>query len=145
VFRGADGVFTFLDYASGEALQFAERQTGETGAARWVARGKVKMPAGLRDCAQSPGASDLLCRRGDGLPLRFDAALNRIPAGSAPDKRSSAPHADPGALGARWDPGEAQWVLEGAAADGTILFRYLPAQKRWQLPERADPPKPYPP
>src|SRR5690606_38660322 len=78
VFRAADGAFTFVDYAAGEASQFADRQTSGAGKTQWIPRGRVKLPAGLRACMQPPGSEELFCRGGDGGPLRFDGALNRI-------------------------------------------------------------------
>jgi hypothetical protein len=133
VFRGADGAFTFVDYAAGEAWQFADRQTSGAGTTQWISRGRVKLPAGARACMQPPGSEELFCRGGDGSPLRFDGALNRVSARSLRDGNFQ--NADPDARTlAVWDAATGEWTLEGRATDGTTLFRFLPAQKRWQRP-----------
>jgi hypothetical protein len=147
VFRGTDGAFTFVDYATGEAWQFADRQVSGAGATQWVSRGRVKLPAGLSACAQPPGSEELFCRGGDGSPLRFDGALNRIPAHLARDARDAT---DPARrISAVWDAEAGEWALEGRAVDGTALFRFLPAQRRWGLeaassPQPSAPPMPAP-
>lgn len=135
VFRGADGAFTFLDYGSGEAWQFADRQTIDAGMTQWVPRGRVKLPAGLRGCVQPAGMTDLLCRAGDGSPLRFDGALNRIPAGLREDVRAFP-------LRPEWyggDTGSGRWLLRGIAANGADpLFLFDPEQRRWVVPPLED-------
>jgi hypothetical protein len=136
VFRGADGAFTFINYVAGEAWQFADRQTSGTGTTQWVSRGRVKLPAGLRDCMQPPGSEELFCRGGEGSPLRFDGALNRVPVrGAAVDSSSVAARR----VSAAWDAEAGGWALEGRSTDGTALFRYLPGQKRWLRASQARP------
>jgi hypothetical protein len=135
VFRGADGAFTFLDYASGEAWQFADRQTADAGVTRWIPRGKIKLPGGLRDCAQPPGSTGLYCRGGDGSPLRFDGALNRVPAAMVDE---------PSLVRAVWDAGTSQWEFEGLSATGAVLFRYRPIERRWGSPGAGAPYHPSP-
>lgn len=124
VFRGADNAFTFVDYAAGEAWQFADRQTSGAGQTQWIPRGRVKLPAGTRACMQPPGSAELFCRGGDGSPLRFDGALNRVPAHRA-DARG-------GRTAAVWVPASGEWALEGRAEDGTALFRFLPSRRLWE-------------
>lgn len=148
VFRGADGAFTFVDYGTGEARQYADRQTFDAGATRWIPRGRVKLPSGVRACVQPPGSTDLFCRDAGGAPLRFDGALNRVaprasggPAGAAPG--TTGEDGFGGLIAPRWD-GE-RWIFEGrppaahsgrpGAAPG-VLFRYRGAEKTW---ERFDP------
>ena len=121
-FRGADGAFTFLDYQSGEALQFADRQ-GSEGGTDWVIRNRVKLPMGIRDCIQEPGTADLSCSMPDG-PARFDASLNRIGAGHAlPLKRRTRMF---------WDRDAVAWSLEAFPQDSGrgALFRFHPARHR---------------
>lgn len=119
VFRGADGAFTFLDYTTGEAWQFADRLTGE-GNARWIPRGRTRLPAGLRGCDQLPGSSALLCRIGRDTPAQFDGALNRVPARGAT--------AD--GLRAAWDADAGEWVFTHEPSGA----RFLPAQRRMENP-----------
>ena len=115
VFRGADGAFTFLDYTSGEAWQFADRLPGD-GNARWVMRGRTRLPAGLRDCVQVPGSTALLCRAGRDAPVQFDGALNRVPA------RGDAV----GGLRATWDAQAGAWAF---SREGDAV-RFIPALRR---------------
>ena len=125
VFRGADGAFTFLDYTTGEAWQYADRLTGD-GNARWVLRGRTRFPTGVRACVQPPGATSLLCRMGRDTPVQFDGALNRVPARGVAT----------GVLTATWerdgDAGAdgAQWVI----THETSRARFLPAQRRMESP-----------
>ena len=143
VFRGADGAFTFVDYAAGEAWQFADRQTSGPGSTQWISRGSVKLPVGLRACMQPPGSEELYCRGGDGSPLRFDVALNRVPAyRAASDNPSTAQISTP--VSAVWDAESGEWALEGRATDGATLFRFLPAQRRWQRQSSSPAPSPAP-
>lgn len=138
VFRGADGAFTFVDYGAGEAWQFADRQTADAGATRWVPRGKVKLPAGVRACAQPPGAVDLFCRDAAGTPLRFDGALNRVPPrapGGGQARESMARH-HASSLYPRFENGE--WSFEAHVQGDsvrTVLFRHRPVEKAWQRVE----------
>jgi hypothetical protein len=136
VFRGADGAFTFLDYGSGEALQFADRITTDAGAARWIARGKVKLPAGLRDCVQAAGEADLLCRGAGGTPWRFDGALNRLPLRAGHRPRPEAGREPP--LISFWDDEATAWVIDGWSASAGHVFTFVPARKR--LREGTKPP-----
>jgi hypothetical protein len=133
VFRGTDGAFTFVDYAAGEGWQFADRQTSGSGATQWVSRGRVKLPAGLRSCMQPAGSDELFCRGADGSPLRFDGALNRVPAHrvsawEASDIRENIPGTF---VTAKWNVEAREWVLEGGTQRGPVLFRFVPAQRRW--------------
>jgi hypothetical protein len=143
VFRGADGAFTFVDYAAGEGWQFADRQTSGAGTTQWVSRGRVKLPAGLRSCMQPPGSEELFCRGADGAPLRFDGALNRVPAHrAAASEASDVRGGIPGPfMAAKWNGEAREWILEGRADSGSKLFRFLPAQRRW-LPLSAPPEAP---
>jgi hypothetical protein len=130
VFRGADGAFTFIDYGSGEAFQYSERRTTDAGAARWVDRGKVKLPAGTGDCEQPPGSTDLFCRGGDGGPLRFDGALNRLPPSSGEVAGTR------GRWRVLWDPAKGQWVKQGLSTDGRPLFQHHATAFIWtRIPE----------
>jgi hypothetical protein len=130
VFRGADGTFVFADYAAGEAFLYSDRE-GAEGARAWMLRGRTKMPVGWRDCTQPPGGEEIYCRSG-GSALRFDGALNRIPAHAA------RPAEDPALTGASeapssrlfWDASAREWVLEGWSADKTPLFHFYPARRR---------------
>lgn len=136
VFRGADGAFTFLDYGTGEAWQFADRQTADAGTTRWVPRGKVKLPAGVRDCAQPPGAVELFCRDAAGTPLRFDGALNRVPprAPGGDHARETAARDHGSSLTPRFEAG--MWTFTATAPTETsvrtVLFRHRPADKTWE-------------
>ncbi len=130
VFRAADGAFTFVDYAAGGAWQFADRQTSGAGKTQWIPRGQVKLPAGLRDCMQPPGSAEMFCRGGDGAPLRFDGALNRLPVRATPDgSREGARAVAVWIAGGGADPGA--WAIEGRTAGGVALFRFLPARRQW--------------
>jgi hypothetical protein len=154
VFRGADGAFTFIDYGSGEAYQYADRQTIEAGATQWVPRGRVKLPAGTRECAQPAGSSDLYCRDASGAPLRFDGALNRAPVRTAGEAARMTPQgaspyaASSTALRARWQPGDhptnSGWVFDALRPVGegdsvSVAFVVLPLSKTWrQAVENSD-------
>ncbi len=150
VFRGADGAFTFVDYGAGEARQYADRQTFDAGATRWIPRGRVKLPSGIRDCVQPPGSTELLCRDAGGAPLRFDGALNRVPpraprGPAAPSTgMTSGEGGGAGWIVPRWT--EEGWSFEGrssgsptASGDvmregqtgGDLLFRYRVREKTW--------------
>jgi len=133
VFRGADGAFTFVDYGAGEAWQFADRLTFDAATTRWVPRGRVKLPAGLRECVQPAGSAFLYCRDAAGAPLRFDGALNRVALRDAGEAAETGAPASPFAsLRPRWDAGA--WLFEAARGD-EVLFRHRPFEKTW---ERAD-------
>lgn len=130
VFRGSDGAFTFLDYSSGEAWQFADRQTADAGATGWIPRGRTKLAAGVRSCVQPAGSTELFCTGGDGSALRFDGALNRVAAASG--------EAESAAQRAAWDPAHSRWRIEGylpgtphAAPAGSSRYLFDPESKRW--------------
>jgi hypothetical protein len=130
VFRGADGAFTFLDYASGEARQYADRQTVDVGSTGWFPRGKTRLPSGLRDCIQPAGSAELFCYGADGGALRFDGALNRVPAWNASDVTAA------GWQRAVWNPASARWDLWGftRATDSLANPLYIldPASRNWR-------------
>ncbi len=144
VFRAGSDAFTFIDYSAGEAWQYAERR-GSEGAGEWVMRGQAKLPLGVRDCMQPPGTHELACvlgreraSGGSGVaPVRFDAALNRLPL----DPESAAagqplPTRPPSRL--RWERDPGAWVIEGLAADAQVgtdapLFRHLPARRALEV------------
>jgi len=118
-FRGADGAFTFLDYASGEAWQFADRQ-GSEGTADWILRNRIRLPMGIRDCIQEPDSGSIACVLPDG-PARFDASLNK-----------SSDHNNNHSGGRTvWDESAREWTLEVADKDG-FGFRFLSVQRRLQ-------------
>jgi hypothetical protein len=158
VFRGADGAFTFVDYGAGEASQYADRQMSEAGASRWIPRGRVKLPAGIRDCVQPPGSTELFCRDAGGAPLRFDGSLNRVSPRTQEESVAPILPALPGGLsrGEGMDGGwivprwtEDGWSFEGRSprssagsvdpvpnvrTEGDLLFRYRVREKTWDRP-----------
>lgn len=151
VFRGADGAFTFVDYGAGEAWQFADRLTIDAGATRWLPRGRVKLPAGTRECVQPSGSSNLYCKDAAGAPLRFDGALNRVGLRVAGDDvvpeispLTSAAAAD-ATLRVRWEAqasaADAGWVFEAVntSAPDSVVFRYDPQMRNWTFPEASAP------
>ena len=119
-FAGTDGSFTFLDYLSGEASQFADRE-GREGGTDWVLRNHFKLPMGLKDCVQEPGQSSLACVLPEG-PTHFDASLNRVGVHALPLQASRM----------FWDKDAAAWGISGfdvKSADKP-LFRFWPLQRR---------------
>jgi hypothetical protein len=119
VFRGSDGAFLFADYAAGEASIYTDRE-GVEGARTWLLRARTKMPVGWRDCYQQPGSEEIACRSGGGA-LRFDGALNKIPASGAGTTEATSRLS--------WDPGAREWTLEGFSPDGFPLFRFRPVRR----------------
>lgn len=127
VFRGTDGAFTFLDYATGEAWQFADRQTADAGATGWIPRGRTKLPAGVNGCLQPAGSAELFCLDGERSPLHFDGALNKIstrPHTEKPSHRKTIAHY------AVWEGIRSRWILRGEAS-GRVLFLFDPESKSW--------------
>jgi hypothetical protein len=151
VFRGADGTFIFADYAAGEAWLYTDRE-GVEGERAWMLRARTKMPVGWRDCVQQPGQDGIACRSG-GAAMRFDGALNRIPAGGARTGESStlSGHSFP-ASRLTWDAATREWTLEGLSGmEGSfvpqelsrdtlapmaprVLFRFRPVRRALDPP-----------
>jgi hypothetical protein len=107
-----------------------------------VPRGQVKLPGGLRDCMQPPGETSLYCQGGDGIPVLFDGALNRVELHRAQAMTNAPQETSGNGLRAIWDTSERQWGLEGyisktrieSAREGgtTVLFRHYPASRQWR-------------
>ncbi len=129
VFRAADGAFTFMDYMTGEANQFADRQ-GSEGGTDWILRNRVKLPLGIRSCIQDAKASGIACAISDG-PAHLDASLNRI---------ESHLTSSNGKARLVWDGDAGEWVLEGYALDSErLLFRFWSAQRRLETDQNSSP------
>jgi hypothetical protein len=118
-FAGDDG-FTFIDYQTDEATQFADRQ-GSEGGTDWVLRNRVKLPLGLRDCIQEPRGPGIACGVPDGF-IHLDAALNRVDSHLLTSN---------GSARIIWDADAAGWVLQGFEKDSEKpLFQFWAAQQR---------------
>jgi hypothetical protein len=131
VFRGVDGGFLFADYATGEAFLYSDRE-GTEGGRVWGLRARAKMPVGWRDCVQRPGGTSVSCRAGGGV-VRYDGALNRIPAGGAAVRdEDGSVSAVPGEPASRlfWNPETREWVVEGQSFDHSPLFHFYPTHRR---------------
>ena len=124
-FSASDGAFTFLDYVTGDAVQYVDRE-GREGGMDWVLRNRFKLPMGMRDCIQEPGQLGLACALPDG-PAHFDASLNRVGV-----------HVLPLAVSRLfWDRNLSSWGISGfdVKSEGRPLFRFWPLQRRLEISE----------